>query len=319
VKVYTDLSNFKALNPVVTIGTFDGVHHGHLEVIRQLQAEAENVGGESCIFTFFPHPRLVLNPEINLNLLNTNDEKVKLLEQSGIQNLVIFPFTRSFSQLTAKEFIAEILVEKMNARTLIVGYDHHFGHDRISDLQKLQEYAQPYGIEVKRLQAYSLHNLNVSSTKVRHALEVGKLPLANALLGYPFFIRGRVVLGNQIGRTIEFPTANIEPEKHKLVPGNGVYAVWTLVGGKKYMGMLNIGFRPTIDNTRKIRTIEVHILDFNEDIYDSEIEVQFIVKTRDERRFPGIAELKAQLAEDKLEVRSILETGKAYEPDFDIF
>ncbi|WP_320020000.1 bifunctional riboflavin kinase/FAD synthetase [Labilibaculum manganireducens] len=307
-KIYTDLKDFSAINPVVTIGTFDGVHLGHRKVIRRLQELAQKVKGETVIFTFYPHPRLVLNTEDNgLRLINTLEEKKVLLEAAGIDHLVVYPFTKEFSKLTYIEFVEKILVKQLGMKYLVVGYDHRFGHNREGKYEDLKVFADQLNFKIERQDVLNMDAINVSSTKIRNAIADGDIQMANKYLGYRFFIKGDVVNGKKLGHTIGFPTANIDPqESYKLVPKDGVYAVKVDVDDKRYLGMLNIGVRPTVNNQLDNRSIEVHILDFNQDIYFKNITIHFYQRIRNEQFFTSLDELKAQLAKDKLEVISLL-------------
>ncbi|PKQ63728.1 riboflavin biosynthesis protein RibF [Labilibaculum manganireducens] len=307
-KIYTDLKDFSAINPVVTIGTFDGVHLGHRKVIRRLQELAQKVNGETVIFTFYPHPRLVLNTEDNgLRLINTLEEKKVLLEVAGIDHLVVYPFTKEFSKLTYIEFVEKILVKQLGMKYLVVGYDHRFGHNREGKYEDLKVFADQLNFKIERQDVLNMDAINVSSTKIRNAIADGDIQMANKYLGYRFFIKGDVVNGKKLGHTIGFPTANIDPqESYKLVPKDGVYAVKVDVDDKRYLGMLNIGVRPTVNNQLDNRSIEVHILDFNQDIYFKNITIHFYQRIRNEQFFASLDELKAQLAKDKLEVISLL-------------
>jgi riboflavin kinase/FMN adenylyltransferase len=302
VKIHHDINSFKAHKPVVTIGTFDGVHLGHRKVIDRLKEIAGEHGGESVIFTFYPHPRLVTAPdETNLRLLTTLNEKKELFAQSGIDHLIVFPFTKAFSELSYTEFVEEILVKKMHTHCLVVGYDHRFGKNREGGFEYLQKCAKRFGFEIEKLDALSVEKDHVSSTRIRKALEEGSIEKANHLLGYRFTLHGTVVEGKRMGRIIGFPTANIEAsDPHKLIPGYGVYAVEVLISNKRYGGMLNIGSRPTFNKNADNRSIEVHIFDFSGDLYHEEITLVFTKKIRDEQKFSGIETLAEQLKKDKV-------------------
>ncbi|MGQ1908802.1 bifunctional riboflavin kinase/FAD synthetase [Marinifilum sp. RC60d5] len=307
-KIYTDLKDFSAINPVVTIGTFDGVHLGHRKVIRRLQELAHKVKGETVIFTFYPHPRLVLNKENNgLRLINTLEEKKVLLEAAGIDHLVVYPFTKEFSQLSYIEFVEQILVKQLGMKYLVVGYDHRFGHNREGKYEDLKVFADQLNFKIERQDVLNMDAINVSSTKVRTAISEGDIKMANKYLGYRFFIKGDVIDGKKLGRTLGFPTANIDPqESYKLVPKDGVYAVKVDVDDTRYLGMLNIGVRPTVNNQLDNRSIEVHILDFDQDIYYKNITIRFYQRIRNEQFFKSIDELKEQLAKDKESVIELL-------------
>jgi riboflavin kinase/FMN adenylyltransferase len=311
VKIHQDISNFEARNPVVTIGTFDGVHLGHQIVIDRLKKLAEKYDGETVVFTFYPHPRLVTSPgETNLRLLTTLDEKKLLFEAFGIDHLIIYPFTKEFSQLSYSDFVQDILVGQIKTRCLVVGYDHKFGKNREGGFEYLKQCALKHKFDIEQLEALSLDEDHVSSTKVRDALQEGDIKKANRYLGYPFTLYGKVVLGKQVGRKIGFPTANIEAsDPHKIIPGYGVYAVQIKVGDRLFSGMLNIGTRPTFNQNADNRSIEVHIFDFEEDIYNQEVTLIFAGKIRDEQKFSGVEALVEQLKKDKKSALSIL-SGK---------
>lgn len=299
-KVYTNIQEFKSTkNVVVTIGTFDGVHLGHKVIINQLKKAAQELGGESVLLTFFPHPRMVVFPDDNeLKLLNTIEERKELLEKAGIDHLIIHPFSKAFSRLTALEFVRDILVNRLNVKKVVIGYDHHFGRNREGSFEDLIEFGEVYGFSVEEIPAQDIQQINVSSTKIRTSLLAGEIHAATQFLGYPYFINGTVVKGDKIGREIGFPTANIKPdETYKLIPKKGVYAVKVIVNKKEYEGMLNIGIRPTLKGTNE--TIEVNIFDFDEEIYGQKIWVKFYERIRDEQPFEDLNELKNQLNIDK--------------------
>jgi len=307
VQIHYGLDNFEAKRPVVTIGTFDGVHLGHREVIAELKRIARETNGESVVFTFFPHPRMVVTPdEDTIRLLTTQEEKCMLLEELKLDRLVIYPFTREFASLTYSEFVKNILVDQMHICKLVTGYDHKFGHDRQGDFHALQILGDQYGFEVEQLNPMLVENVAVSSTKIRQALESGDIKKVSHYLGYPYLLKGKVVEGRRLGREIGFPTANILPDdQHKLIPTDGVYAVLVEVGGTQYKGMLNVGTRPTVNTNVDHRSIEVHIFDFSEDIYQKDISVSFVERIRNEVKFGSLDQLKAQLALDKARTLSI--------------
>ena len=307
-KLHYNLDNFKAKKPVVTIGTFDGVHLGHQKVISKLKEIAKGHCGETVIFTFYPHPRLVTSPnETNLRLLTTLEEKTTLFEKFGIDHLIIYPFDKSFSELTYSEFVEQILVNKLKTHCLVVGYDHKFGKNREGGFEYLKKCASRFDFEIERLDAFSVVQEKVSSTKIREALQKGDIKTANHYLGYSFTLHGTVVTGKQIGRKLGFPTANIESsDKHKIIPGYGVYAVEAIVDDKLYHGMLNIGTRPTFNKNADNRSIEVHIFDFEKDIYNREITLIFKGKIREEKKFDGVETLVKQLGKDKTKAIKIL-------------
>ena len=307
-QIHYDLDNFKAVKPVVTIGTFDGVHLGHCEVISGLKRISAISGGESVIFTFEPHPRIVTAPhEDSLRLLSTKDEKIDLIDKIGVDHLVIYPFTREFSKLSYSEFVITILVGKMNISSLVVGYDHRFGQGREGDFTSLQRLSKTLNFKVEQLSGLLVEDKIVSSTKIRLALDAGDISKANHFLGYRYLVSGKVIEGKQLGRKLGFPTANIETfDQHKLVPGDGVYAVLVETNGMKYKGMLNVGVRPTVNYNADHKSIEVHIFDFDMDIYNSDITLFFIEKIRNEQKFANIDELQEQLIKDRIVALNIL-------------
>ncbi len=306
-KVYTNIENFKDVkNPIVTTGTFDGVHLGHQKIISRLKDVAKNENGETVLLTFYPHPRMVLFPDDNeLKLLNTQEEKINLLEHYGVDHLIIYPFTKEFSRLTSVEFVRNILVNHIHTKRLVIGYNHHFGRNREGSFEHLKEYGPLYGFEVEEIPAKDIDSIEVSSTKIRKALQSGDVETAATYLGHAYSLTGKVVKGQQLGRTMGYPTANIVVEnKYKLIPADGVYAVKVKHKGKLFGGMLNIGNNPTI--VGKGRSIEVNIFDFNEDIYGDDATIYFIKRLRDELKFNGLDELKNALASDKQNTLKIL-------------
>lgn len=300
-KIHRDLHRFNAQNPVLTIGTFDGVHLGHRKIITALCDRAKALNGESVLFTFDPHPRKVVAPgETNLRLLTTLEEKIALLEQSGIDHLIIYPFTREFSQLTYEEFVERVLVNQIHTKFLVVGYDHKFGKDRQGDYEFLKKCASRFDFHIEKLDVLLMNEAHVSSTKIREAIQRGDFQTANAFLGYPFALHGTVVEGQKLGRKIQFPTANVETtDPDKIIPGYGVYAVKVKVRNQQFLGMLNIGSRPTVNHNADNRSIEVHLIDFQSEIYGEPIELVFFNKLREEQKFASLDELKEQLAMDK--------------------
>ncbi len=308
VRVYYDLNNFKAIRPVITTGTFDGVHAGHRKVLERLKEIGREENGETVVFTFHPHPRQVLTPEEhNLRLINTLDEKIELLRSTGIDHLIVYPFTLEFSRLTYREFVKQILIEKIGTACLVVGHDHRFGKNREGDYDYLRKCAENYDFRIERLDALLVNEINVSSTRIRQALESGNITTANNYLGYPYELHGLVTEGLKVGRKIGFPTANIEAtEVTKLIPGYGVYAVKVRIDNLIYKGMMNIGSRPTFNQNADNRSIEVNIFDFDASLYGKEISLFFIDKIRDERKFPGIDALISQLHLDKISALKML-------------
>lgn len=299
-KIYHHLSEFNKLNnAVVTIGTFDGVHFGHQKIVKRLCELAKNTDGESVILTFFPHPRLILDPENqDLKMINTISEKAEILANLGVDHLIIIPFTRDFSNLSAKEYIQKVLVETLGTKYIIVGYDHRFGKDRKGGMPELEKYAEVFDYQIEVIKEQDINDVAVSSTKVRQALLNGNVALAAEYLGYHFSVEGRVVKGDKIGRTIGYPTANIFIEEtYKLIPSDGIYAVTVQMGEELYKGMAYIGQRPTINGMT--RNIEVNIFDFNKEIYGQTIKMSFLEFLRPDVKFTGLDTLKEQLKKDK--------------------
>ena len=301
-KVYKNLEDFTQVkNLVATVGTFDGVHVGHQEIIGRLKEVAKQTDGETLLLTFFPHPRMVLFPDDDsLKLINTLNEKIELLASFGLDHLLILPFSIEFSRITPTEYIRDLLMRDIGVKTLVIGYNHQFGRNRKGNFELLEELAPVYGFDVIEITAKEINEIKVSSTKIRRAIEAGEISTANKYLRYNFSLSGIVVEGEQIGRKIGFPTANIKiVEKHKLLPGKGVYAVNVTVQNHHYKGMLNIGSRPTINNDADCSSIEVHLFGMNEDCYNENIQVEFYTKLRDEIKFVNLEELKEQLQKDK--------------------
>jgi len=298
-KVFSSIQEFRISSPtVVTLGTFDGVHIGHQRILEKLTASAAVLGCESLVLTFFPHPRMVLQQDVEIKLLNTIEEKTLLLEKIGIGNLVIHPFDEIFSQLTAEEFVKNILVDKFKIKKIIIGYDHRFGRNRTASIKDLIRFGEVYDFEVEQISAEEINDVSVSSTKIRNALDAGNISLANQYLGYDYFFSGTVSEGKKLGRTLGFPTANIVVDyAYKLIPKNGVYIVSSIMDGKTVYGMMNIGFNPTVGGT--FQSVEVHFFDFNQDLYSKKITVSIHEKIRDEEKFPSVTALKQQLLNDK--------------------
>ena len=290
-------------NAVVTIGTFDGVHAGHKQIINQLREETKRVGGQSVLITFHPHPRKVLAGDGKpIQLINTLDEKIELLAGQGLDHLVIVPFTKEFSNLSADEYVHDFLIGKFHPHTVIIGYDHRFGHDRKGDYLLLEKYAAHSGFKLKEIPAYVIDSLTVSSTRIREAIRSGNIHTAHELLGYDFFFEGKVITGNKLGRTLGYPTANLAlNEEEKLIPGDGIYAVFAYARASategKLKGMMSIGIRPTIGDNK--RMIEVNLFDFDEDIYGQTLRVYVKAYMRPEVKFEGLDALKEQLHKDK--------------------
>jgi len=306
-KIYHNINEFKAINnAVVTIGTFDGVHLGHRKIIERLKELADECNGETVILTFFPHPRMILNPEDeSLKLINTMKEKAELLEKLGVDHLIITPFSRDFSNQSPESYIRDVLVNTIGTKKIVIGYDHRFGKDRQGDLTALQQYAPVYDYEVFEIPEQDINDVAVSSTLIREALLNGAIELANNFLGYPFYITGKVGRGDQIGRTIGYPTANIMIEEtYKLIPDDGIFSAKVIIRGESYKGMAYIGSRPTINGIT--RNIEVNIFDFDTEIYGEEISMQFYNYVRGDVKFDGLEGLKIQLAKDKDDVLALL-------------
>ena len=306
-KVYQGIEDFVSpKHAVVTTGTFDGVHIGHQKIIRRLKEVANNVKGESVVFTFDPHPRKVLQPESEIKMLCTQKEKIHLLDQAGVDHLIVFPFTKEFSRTSSLEFVRDLLVNKIGTDTLVIGYDHHFGRNREGSFEHLLEYGPTYGFNVEEIPALDVDSINVSSTKIRRALNDGDIYTARTYLSYDYSISGTVVKGKQVGRKIGFPTANIAMDNEdKLIPADGAYAVKIELDHVAYNGMLNIGVNPTVELSNK-RTIEVHIFDFDEDIYGKEIKITFKERLRKEQKFDDVSALKNQLEIDKVQALKYL-------------
>ncbi|MFB9110548.1 bifunctional riboflavin kinase/FAD synthetase [Flavobacterium gyeonganense] len=298
-KLFHSINDFHSTKKtILTLGTFDGVHIGHKKILERITQNTENGQYESLVLTFFPHPRMVLQEKSEIKLLNTIQEKSKLLEATGIENLVIHPFNESFSRLTAEEFVHSILVDQFHIHKIIIGHDHRFGRNRTANIDNLIAFGAEYGFEVEQISAQEIQDVSVSSTKIRKALQEGNMALANEYLGYTYFLTGDVVKGKQLGRTIGFPTANIQIEEdYKLIPKNGVYVVKTVVDQKEVFGMMNIGFNPTVNGQKQ--TIEVNLFDFDADIYGQKLEISLLKYLREEQKFGSVDLLKEQLNLDK--------------------
>lgn len=305
-KVYQSLAEFNTLNcAVATTGTFDGVHLGHKKILSQLVQTAHKVGGESVLLTFSPHPRLVLQPDVELQLLTSLEEKIGLLEQTGLDHLIIHPFTKEFSRTPSLEFVREILVNQLGVKQLVIGYDHHFGRNREGSFHHLKEFGPIYGFEVEEIPALDIDAVNISSTKIRTALIEGNVELATTYLGHPYIIGGEVIKGDQIGRSIGFPTANLDINfQHKLIPADAVYAGYVRLNGEHHKAMANIGRRPTVGSNR--RSVEIHLLDFEGDLYGQHLHFAVGHRLRDVMNFKSLDALKTQLALDKEDALSKL-------------
>ena len=311
-RIFEGLENVGQIkNPVVTIGTFDGVHIGHQKIIQQLILEAKKIDGESVLITFHPHPRLVLFPDNhNLQLLQTQAEKLQTLAENGLENVIILPFSKEFAQLSALDFVQTVLYKSLRAKKIIIGYDHQFGNDRKGNIDFLIAHANDFNYDLIEIPAEEINEVNVSSTKIRAALHDGSVEISNAYLNKPFELSGTVIKGEQLGRTIGFPTANLDlNDSTKLIPANGVYAVKVYLKneGKTYFGMMNIGFRPTVSQAQK-QSIEIYLFDFQADIYDSHLKVSLYKRIRTEEKFVNLATLKSQLSKDEAVIRSYFST-----------
>jgi riboflavin kinase/FMN adenylyltransferase len=306
----TDLSHIK--NAVVTIGTFDGVHLGHQEILKTLIAEAEKCEGESVLLTFYPHPRMVLFPEqTDLQLLQTQAEKLEKLASIGLQNVVIYPFSKEFADLSAERFVEEILIKGLQAKMVIIGYDHQFGHNREGNLAFLKQYAEKGFFDLREIPAEQIDEANISSSKIRKAILGGEISIANSFLGSPFELSGTIVKGLQNGRNIGFPTANIRiDDQQKIIPAPGVYAVEMDVAGTSCRGMMNVGWRPTIEEEKLERKIEVHLFDFQKEIYDEVCQIRVLQFVRAEHKFPNLEALKVQIQRDEETVRTYFSTAQ---------
>ena len=309
-KVYNSIAAYKKTKPsIVTIGTFDGVHVGHQKILKQLYKTALTNELESILVSFFPHPRMVLQKESSLKLLNTIKERTQMIEKTGISNLIVQPFTREFSRLSALDFVRDILVNQLHIKKIIVGYDHQFGRNRNATIDDLIEFGKTYDFEVIEITAQQLENVSISSTKIRNALNEGAIQTANNYLGYPFMISGLIVKGKGIGKTLEFPTANLQlKEDYKLIPKNGVYLVQSIISGKEVFGLTNIGTNPTVGGTYK--TIETYFLDYSRDLYQKEIQLNFIKRIRGEKTFESKDALKNAITKDEQFARNYLNNNE---------
>ena len=308
-KVHYGVENIEIKCPVVTIGSFDGVHLGHACVIQHLKEKAASIDGESVIISFEPHPREVLYPrEQKIGILTTLEEKVTILEKYGVDHLIILKFTLEFAQQSYTDFVKKILIDKLKIKGLVVGYDHRFGKDRAGNFENLQELANEYDFFLEKEVVFEEDDVNVSSTKIRNALTVGDITTVNRFLGYLYSITGKVVYGHHLGHKIGFPTANIQvSDERKLLPAIGVYAVKVIIGQEIFNGMLNIGIRPTVSNDGQV-SCEVYIFDFSQDLYGKTITINFINRIRGERKFNDIEELRAQLQKDQEKILKLLKS-----------
>lgn len=306
-KIFHSIDSFRcSQKTVVTIGTFDGVHIGHQKIVQQLISSAHQSGCESVILTFFPHPRMVLQDQSEIRLLNTIEERIELLQQTGLDQLIIHPFDREFSRLTAEEFVQDVLVRKLNIHKIVIGYDHRFGRNRTADIEDLINFGKQYGFEVEQISAQQIEAVSVSSTKIRTALLEGNIALANQYLGYHYPLSGTIVHGRKLGRTIGFPTANFALDAHyKLIPQKGVYIVRGVIDGKTVDGMMNIGTNPTVDGQEL--SVEVSFLDFEGDLYGKKLTVSVLERIREEQKFDSIESLKKAIQADEQYARKYLQ------------
>ena len=307
-KVYNNFDDYiKVPNAIVTIGTFDGVHLGHQAILKDMVHTAKKIDGETVVITFYPHPRQVLNIDSShLRFINTQEEKLKHLEEIGIDNVIVVNFTKEFSSVSSESFISDYIVKNIAPVKLVIGYDHHFGKNRMGDFNLLHDMKNKYGFELQRIAAKDVENIAVSSTKIRHALKQGDVEHANALLGYQFSYIGKVIQGNKIGREIGYPTANIDiDKKYRLIETSGVYATYVDYEDITCKSMTYIGKKPTVNNS-DIESIEVHIFDFTGDLYDKDIKVRFVSRIRDDQKFDSLDALKKQIENDEKKIKEIL-------------
>ena len=304
---FYNIEDFKKVpNAVVTIGTFDGVHRGHQEILRNMVNRAKEIGGESVVVTFYPHPRQVLSHDSGIRFISTQEEKIAHLEALGIDNLIIIKFTKEFAAIPSEDFIKDYLVKNIQPAVLIIGYDHHFGKGRTGDFGMLYELGSQYHFKVEKIQEQDVDNVAVSSTKIRHFLENGDIKHANMLLGYEFSYTGKVVHGQQVGHKMGYPTANIEvAEEFQLIEKQGVYATFAEIGGRSYPAMTYIGKRPTMEDNRP-QSIETHIISFDGTLYDKEIKIRFVDFVRDDKKFDNFEALKRQIGIDEQIIINIL-------------
>lgn len=309
-KIFNRIQEFQSkTQTIATLGTFDGVHLGHRKIIERLTQSASDENCESLVLTFFPHPRMVLQNDGSIKLLNTINERASLLEKAGLDNLIIHPFDQKFSQMEAEEFVKTILVEQFNIKKIIIGHDHRFGRNRAADINDLIAFGKIYNFEVEQISAEEIDEVSISSTKIRNALDAGNITLANEYLGYNYLLSGKVIEGKQLGRTINFPTANIKIEEdYKLIPQNGVYIVKSFIDGNLVYGMMNIGTNPTVDG--KKQSIEVHYLDFEGDLYNQNISVELLQRIRSEEKFPSFDALKLQIENDQITAKEFIKNLK---------
>lgn len=305
--VFSDIQHLPEFkNAVLTIGTFDGVHQGHKVILQNVTDHANTVGGESVLITFDPHPRKLLFPDQPLGIITPLAQKVQLITEAGIKHIVVIPFTKEFSNYSAQEYIEEFLVNIFHPNSIVIGYDHRFGHDRKGNLTLLEQYAEQYKYELIEIPAQLIDEATVSSTKIRHAISEGKMEQVNHMLGRNYTLAGTVVHGNKLGRTIGYPTANLQPaDKEQIIPAIGIYAVYAIHNSIRYNAMLSIGYNPTVTDKKELR-VEANIFGFDMDIYGQQLEISFIKKLRDEQKFVSLNELTEQLHRDKENTLSVI-------------
>ncbi|WGK66053.1 bifunctional riboflavin kinase/FAD synthetase [Croceiramulus getboli] len=310
-EIYNTAKEFKpSSGTVVTIGTFDGVHLGHRKIMQRLIESGKTNGLSSLVLTFFPHPRMVLQQDSDIRLINTIEERKRLLEATGIDQLIVHPFTREFSRLSAESFVENILVNRLKARKVIIGYDHHFGRNRNANIDDLKRFGESFDFEVEEISKQDIDDVAISSTKIRRALEAGDIDLANTYLGYPFMLSGSVVEGKQIGRTIGYPTANLQiAEPYKLIPASGIYVVKAQVGEQSIYGMTSIGTNPTVGGTHQ--TIETFFFDFDQDLYQQPLQIELLTRIRDEQKFSSVSVLVAAMQRDEEFSRRFIQNYEA--------
>ncbi len=303
---YSSITEYKNQRAcVVTIGTFDGVHIGHAAIMKRLVNSATENDLDSVLLTFFPHPRMVLQKDSGIKLINTIDERINLLDRTGLDHIIIHPFTNAFSRLSALEFVRDILVNKLHIKKIVIGYDHRFGRNRNANIDDLREFGKTYDFEVVEIGAQEMNDVAVSSTKIRRALETGDVETANSFLGYPFMLTGDVVKGNAIGRTMQYPTANLSiKEDYKLIPQNGVYVTQAIINNNLIFGISSIGTNPTVGGKKK--TIETFFLDFDQDLYEKPLKIEFLTRIRDEATFDSIEALQDAIRKDEIFARNYL-------------
>lgn len=306
-KIYRELESYPKTPSVVTIGTFDGVHIGHKKIIQRLTHVGNKQDLTSLVLTFFPHPRMILQKEADIKMLNTIDEKIDLLSQLNLDALIVKTFDKNFANLSARDYVKNVLVDGLNAKHIIIGYDHHFGKNRTADISDLKRFGLEFGFEVEEISVQDIQDVAVSSTKIRNAVLEGDLKTAQSYLGHPYFLTGKVVHGKGLGKQIKFPTANLHiEEQYKLIPKNGVYVVQSEIDGTTVHGMMNIGFNPTVDGTKQ--SIEIHFFGIDKNLYNKRLRINILDRLRDEQKFESVALLQEQLTKDQQQALEYIET-----------